>query len=326
LTTPHQRFCPLCDTAFSPGEAVLRCSGCELLHHPGCWVRHGGCAGQDEHEGSPQAIAYEARPATTGDHPAPATTRPERSPAPPPIEIASRIAPPPPRQDPFSRAPGPGADDHETGAGDAERRAGSPAAAQLRLVQVATMDEPVIGAPPRPRAPYNPQPPEALGASKGHAQGHEPGMPRIYGRHGLLAYWYYGAAGLLAIAVAVAVVWGVDRLVGRGSSAAVSIPTATSAEGEPAAPRETAAAVATSAAPAGSQKFRAGDRATVQGTGDCLNVRSAAGRANPAIACLRDGEQVTISGGPEAKDGLQWWKVKTAAGDGWAAEDYLAPR
>jgi hypothetical protein len=35
---------------------------------------------------------------------------------------------------------------------------------------------------------------------------------------------------------------------------------------------------------------------------------------------------VTISGGPEAKDGLQWWKVKTAAGDGWAAEDYLAPR
>jgi uncharacterized protein YraI len=47
---------------------------------------------------------------------------------------------------------------------------------------------------------------------------------------------------------------------------------------------------------------------------------------NYAIICLADGEQVTITGGPEATDSLQWWKVKTKSGEGWAAEDYLAKK
>ncbi|MGI8925336.1 MAG: SH3 domain-containing protein, partial [Tepidiformaceae bacterium] len=59
---------------------------------------------------------------------------------------------------------------------------------------------------------------------------------------------------------------------------------------------------------------------------DCLNVRVAAGRTNDAIVCLNDGEVVTVSGGPVAADGFNWWQVKTALGEGWAAEEYLSKR
>ncbi|HET7738977.1 MAG TPA: RING finger protein, partial [Tepidiformaceae bacterium] len=56
--TIGQRFCPLCDKVFSPGEAVLRCTGCDVLHHPGCWVTNGGCATANPHESAPVAQAY----------------------------------------------------------------------------------------------------------------------------------------------------------------------------------------------------------------------------------------------------------------------------
>src|SRR5690349_5864478 len=58
----QQRFCPLCDRTFQEGEAVLRCEGCSVLHHPGCWVTNGGCATKNEHRVTPAAMAY-----TTGE-------------------------------------------------------------------------------------------------------------------------------------------------------------------------------------------------------------------------------------------------------------------
>ncbi|MBN9494403.1 hypothetical protein J0H33_13825, partial [bacterium] len=42
--TSEQRFCPLCNRVFTAGEAVLRCEGCGIMHHPACWVTNGGCS------------------------------------------------------------------------------------------------------------------------------------------------------------------------------------------------------------------------------------------------------------------------------------------
>jgi hypothetical protein len=74
--------------------------------------------------------------------------------------------------------------------------------------------------------------------------------------------------------------------------------------------------------PAG--KFALGDRAVVAGTGDCLRVREGPGLDRPQITCLPDGAPVTIQAGPQTADSLRWWRVATVAGDGWAAEEYLA--
>ena len=73
----------------------------------------------------------------------------------------------------------------------------------------------------------------------------------------------------------------------------------------------------------GAGKFRSGDTLVVTNTGDCLNVRVAAGRSNDAIVCVKDGTELTVTGGPESAEELTWWKVRTTLGEGWAAEDYL---
>jgi len=56
-----------------------------------------------------------------------------------------------------------------------------------------------------------------------------------------------------------------------------------------------------------------------------FRILVAPGRTNDAIVCLADGQKVTVLEGPQPADNLQWWKVKTNLGDGWAAEDYLTP-
>jgi len=151
-------------------------------------------------------------------------------------------------------------------------------------------------------------------------------MPSIYNRHRLLRYWYVPAAVLVVGVVAFGVVWLGDQFRGHGSSdAAVATETARAGAAltPTATPAQGAATVSPSGTPNALAKFKAGDTATVTGTGDCLNVRVGPSRSNDAIVCVPDGTMVTIVDGPQAGDQLTWWKVHTTRGDGWAAEDYL---
>lgn len=73
-------------------------------------------------------------------------------------------------------------------------------------------------------------------------------------------------------------------------------------------------------------RFSPGDVAVVVG-GGCTNLRS-----NPIVApdniraCLASGTRVTITGASQAGSGYLWWPVHTATnGDGWMADQFLAP-
>lgn len=161
-------------------------------------------------------------------------------------------------------------------------------------------------------------------------------MPRIYQKRPITSYWYIPAAIAVAIVVAFGVIWAADRIFGGGgdkqpaSSTPAAASTAAGAATQPpgtAPAQATASATTSPAAGSGSStKFAAGEVALVTGTGECLNVRVAPGTSNDAIVCLKDGEEVTVSGGPEESGDLQWWKVKTRLGEGWAAEDYLVKK
>ena len=204
---------------------------------------------------------------------------------------------------------------------------GNPVPAQARRER-----EPAPVRPPTPPRRY--VPPEG-------EHGPKP-MPKVYGRSPLLAYWYVPAAVALAVVVALGVIWASEQLFGGSDSAptATLAPASTAAQPTPAATTPTATttpaasrATATSAVSATptrgsgtSTKFQFGNVAVVTGAGDCLNVRTAPGRTNDAIVCLNDGEEVTVTGGPEAANDLQWWKVRTKLGEGWAAEDYLVKK
>ena len=99
-----QRFCPYCGQSFLSGEAVLQCSGCGVMHHPGCWVRNGGCSTTRPHDqgivassygeaGSPAGGAAEAgQGAVPPQWARPGAAQPER--APDPAEVLPPVAAP----------------------------------------------------------------------------------------------------------------------------------------------------------------------------------------------------------------------------------------
>lgn len=309
------------------------------MHHPGCWVKHGGCATQREHESSAVALAYGAGLASPAETPHPGE--------------GTRVRIPP-------LAPLPPADDDEDAGGDPVREPVPLAPRAARERRAPAPPEPpdhLVPPPPprmiiddalerRQRAPYNPEPAPPAGErrrpGRGAPAGHHPQkpLPSVYRHHRILRYWYIPVAAGLALAVAFGFIWMVDQIAGGdgegeldpaagvtpGTTPGGSATTPTPPPGSPT-PGTAVAASPSPTLPGGtSQKFKPGDVAVVVGTGDCLNVRVGAGLSNDAIICLADGEQVTVTGGPEGKDGLQWWKVRTESGEGWAAEDYLAKK
>jgi hypothetical protein len=133
----------------------------------------------------------------------------------------------------------------------------------------------------RPGMPYNPeptQPPEQRRRpDRGLPAGHMKPLPKVYGHHRLLGYWYIPAAVLLALLVAVGIIKAVDsftggddsapqqaggRLPGTGTTAGVAA-TTTQAAG-------TTTSTPPTATPGSgtSQKFKPGDVVVVIGTGD----------------------------------------------------------
>jgi uncharacterized protein YgiM (DUF1202 family) len=77
------------------------------------------------------------------------------------------------------------------------------------------------------------------------------------------------------------------------------------------------------AVPVPGESFVVGERARVYTPGDCLNLRSGPGRDYAPIRCLAHGTAVTVLAAPSNTD-LRWVKVRTPAGDGWVAADFLA--
>lgn len=292
---------------------MLRCEGCGVMHHPGCWVTNGGCATENEHRSTPAAMAYTNNERLSG------------SPAPHPGE-GTRTQPIPPLEPlPGGPEPIPLRPNQRPGEGLAD--------GDDTVVIGATGPRPMIhrtlpstvGVPAAPRR-YQPPPGEQMPRRQ---------MPQIYDGHPLLAYWYVPAAILVAIAVALGVIWSVGKLTGGDGDNKAQNPTpAPTSAGVPTEGASTPApspaaspSVSPSAAPStGAGKFSGGDVVVVTGTGDCLNVRVKAGRENDAIVCVKDGTELRITGGPESASELTWWKVQTELGEGWAAEDYLVKK
>jgi hypothetical protein len=160
-------------------------------------------------------------------------------------------------------------------------------------------------------------------------------MPSLYGRHRILGLWYIPAALVVAVGVAIGVIWLVGQFTGDDGNEAAGATNGspTSAVGSGA----TATAAVTTQTPAATQpptggKFQVRDAVVITGAAEgsggdgCLNVRTAPGTDSPIIDCLRDGTQLTILGGPQEAGGLTWWNVELQSGNGWAAEQYLAAR
>lgn len=57
-------------------------------------------------------------------------------------------------------------------------------------------------------------------------------------------------------------------------------------------------------------------------SGDKLNVRAGAGRANNIVTQLEPGVIVTLIDGPQVADGFRWWKIRLPDGvEGWAVDE-----
>lgn len=288
------------------------------MHHPGCWVTANGCATQTEHRVAPIAQAYSTGRPIGGQAPHPGEgTRTVATP-PAPVEASHEPVPFQPRPhhpDPREEWPVIG---------------GQPVPARVQRQREGDGFAP-------PVAPRRYVPPQ------GEQHPARKPLPKIYNRHRIIEYWYIPAAAAVAILVAVGVIWAAEKLFGGDGDNGGQVPAAgitpgpttqSGAGGEtPAAsptPRASASAVAgTPTTATGPGKFKAGDTVVVTGAGDCLNVRTAPGRTNaqgevnPAIVFLNDGIEVKVVAGPERAGDLTWWKVSTALGEGWAAEDYL---
>lgn len=326
MTAQQQRFCPLCDRAFEEGEAVLRCEGCGVMHHPACWVRNNGCVTQTEHKKTPIAQAYTGMRPIGGPvaHPgegirvagAPARLEPSHDALPPTLA---------PTRDELAR-PGNG-EAHTT----AEDDTGPVIGASLPRPPARLAPQSDTGHVPetvtRPSPPRRYQPPPGEPAAR------KP-MPKVYGRHRILDYWYVPVAVLVAVVVAGGVIWASEQLWGGGGEASPAPGGAGSSA--PAASLTTtvresatvggAGATATPAASTAAGKFRTSEAVLVRSPGECLNLRPAPGLGNAPIGCLEDGAEITVRGGPQTAEQIVWWNVSTAQGDGWVAEDYIAKK
>lgn len=290
----EQRFCPICDEAFLDGDAVLRCSGCGVFYHPRCWVREDGCTAPGDHDRTPMALAYP--PVTTSFGSSLRT------------EGASRSAPRPrmPEGRPLVHS--------EVVIGEEPSEA---PAHQREAEEV----------PPRPRLPSVPYVPRR------NARRTMPSNLWVYERRRWARYWYVPVAAAVAAIVAFAVIVVGERLLGGDSGAPViqdtpkaEVPTVTS-HSSPTVQSDAPTSLPTNPAATGTVpgRFAPRQRLKVTGTGECLNVRVQPGLQSDVVACIADGTEVEVLGGPREADGYRWWQLTTPQGDGWAVENYLAP-
>jgi hypothetical protein len=284
------------------------------MHHPACWVKNGGCATNTEHQPVPIALAYANDKPLSGQAPHPGEGTRVAGPSRPPDTAGTTRGPALPPRHAAGTVAGPAPPTNE----DAMVIGEAPA------VRVVPGPAPVGGEPRKPPV-----------ASRGYKvdRNGKP-MPRVYGGHRLLQYWYVPAAILVAAGVALGVIFvaglfGDDDdpdAAGAGETTTVS-PTSEATADTTQTPQATS-----SASPTGGI-FQVNDQVAITGVGSgaggeaaCLNIRTEPGTDQVIIDCLREGTELTISGGPEEAGGLTWWRVTLASGDGWAAEEYLQKR
>ncbi|MGH2632615.1 MAG: hypothetical protein ACRDG3_04325, partial [Tepidiformaceae bacterium] len=252
---------------------MLRCEGCGVMHHPGCWVTNGGCGTPTQHASTPLAQAYSTGRATGDEAPHPGeglrVSAPARGIYPTDPIHAPRPAEPVPVFEAPGRRPVVGVDDEGWpvigGAG------APPAAHRARAEYLAGQP---LGAPAGTQIPqrrYVPPPYEA-----GPRQ-----MPRVYGRHHLLRFWYVPVGLLLAAGAAFSVIWVVGLFTGGSSTPAATpttAPTLAAAAGTTPVPGsatsagQTVTSTSSAVATTGPGKFTAGETLVVTGTTpDCLN-------------------------------------------------------
>jgi hypothetical protein len=270
------------------------------MHHPACWVKNGGCATNTTHQSVPIALGYPAE-------------RPAGGQAPHPGEGTRVMV--------------------DEGTGEQEEYEVEPVTVGSRT-QDRQENDSVIGAPPPrmrvvPGPGAGPPPRKPPVASRAYAvdRAGKP-MPKVYGRNRLLRYWYVPVAALVAVGVALGVIWVAGLFDDDDGDAAsggdpTSVPTAAASETPSS---ETASP--TTASTGG--KFEINDVVVITGVGTggageapCLNIRTEPGTDQDIIDCLREGTQLTVLGGPQEAGDLTWWQVRSTSGDGWAAEDYL---
>lgn len=274
------------------------------MHHPACWVTNGGCSTSGPHHSAPVAQAFGREPGT-------------------PSSTGSGFAPPERRSftqtRPQREALADPDDEADVGEDDSVIGGSVPAAAA----------QPVRRGPAPPPAMSRPRAPRRYDDS-GRDGAPRP-LPKVYGQRRVIDFWYIPAAIIVAAIVAIGVVLGVEKLTGGSSNnkaATAPSTTATAAASTSATPSAsvTARASTTPAAAVGTPggPFTTGQKVTVTGTGECLNIRPGPSTSGSAIACVPDGTTATVTGGPQDAEGYTWWKVQTDKGEGWAAGDYLA--
>ncbi|HET7737337.1 MAG TPA: SH3 domain-containing protein, partial [Tepidiformaceae bacterium] len=332
----------------SPGEAVLRCTGCDVLHHPGCWVTNGGCATANPHESAPVAQAYGMdAPVVSGPapHPGEGIRTFPRPPAEPPVERGGPIQFSPRARPQATSTPQPPVVPPPYEALPPEPPPAEPARATDPVIGADDYETPgVLGSGPPPSTTFRPRNPIPYSAGgkppKSRSSGGKGGMPSMYRRHRMLAYWYIPIAILLAIGVAWGVVAVGDQFFGGDDTPAAagtsSTPTPTQPAGaatngptqqtSPGTRTATTRPATTTTPSSGAGGLPAvGDTAVVEtDDGECLNIRTGAGSSNAAVDCLAVGTEVTVTEGPEAAGGLDWVRVTSENGhDGWVALQYL---
>lgn len=284
------------------------------MYHPACWVRNDGCITNTPHHKAPLAQAYSSVHMAAGPMDNPGEGTRVRDPGRIPVSQRERFAAQAPAERP--------------------RPVVRRAAPEPMIGEPDERDAPIIDAagPPRYDSPPagRPVPPRRYQDAIEGSGSRKP-LPKVYGGHGILDYWYVPVAIVMAVAVALGVIFLADRIFGSGGGdPAPADATQTAAATQPggAASSTTPQSTATlpPASPTAQGTFQAGDVVVVIGSEPCLNVRPAPGldAGNEPIACVVDGSLLTITGGPQQAGGLQWWNVETAeGGQGWAAEDYL---
>lgn len=338
MTAEQQRYCPLCDKLLISGEAVLQCSKCQRLHHPGCWVKNEGCSLMCA-DAVPTPVAYTPpSPQYQPTHPAEGTRTAAN---PPPARGLEAPRDPVERVEPVSR-PGAGP---VRDPGPAPRPA-APAAGEPMIGQA----RPNAGASREPAAPVVIEPPPRANRGRyGGADGKAPSVEdmKLYRTGGILRFWYIPVAGLLAIAVAVGVIFAADAMFGGGEDDSPASPggeetptvaetqqteapatTPTPGAGEtPAEPTPGATEEPTPAQPTPAEPgdLAVGMDVVIVDTGECLNIRRDAGTDAEIVSCLEDGVAMTVVGGPEEVDGFTWWQLDADGASGWGAAEYLAP-
>lgn len=165
-------------------------------------------------------------------------------------------------------------------------------------------------------------------------------------RKGLIPWWVWPIALLVAIATFIVVWFGIVLPGIRASQGSIETPTPTPTTHPtqppptglpvvpPTSPPPTSSAPPTAVpspistvVPPPPGDITVGIRVRVTGTGvDKLRLRSGPGLNYVTVILVDDGHEFQVLEGPQSANGYEWWRLEDSEGTvGWAASNWLAP-